>query len=416
MTARPHFRRRSVRLCTAALIVGVTLAPSRAEAASLTVTLTMNGVQDPTGLIGLEKGDILVIQVRGTYPSCFTFNADAVAAQNKVDKATGEAPQPEDVTFHIIYDGTATGYRIKATRIQNGPSFCSAVPVAGIPDLDHTVLIQEYGWQIATTGAFTVDTLTDPVFYLTPTTQGSQAGYLVAENKDARSTFSLGLAAMIHLYSSSPTTLRLFKSQTVSWAPISFGLGINTSGATSYFMGTSIKVGDSFYFTVGAALGQEKRLPDGVTTMPPTNFTTNANALSSLPTRTATSIFFAFSYSFIDVGLTRFTKQFEDPAPQNAGNGAAPNTGNNSNAQQIQLTPTTGPAGQAVNITVPGAAFVGDKAKDAVTVTVNGNPVDVTATNGTDLIPITIPQDAKGVVTVKVTYNGNSSEAKFTVK
>ncbi len=287
------------------------------------------GIQDPEGSIQLEQGEELTINIIHTFQECFKYNFEAVPVTPPKSAIQGDTPPPplqeKTVTFHVNHDRSFGSYKITITKKDDLTGTlktqCDAVSPQK-PDT-YTVTVGTYGWTLGFAGAFTADKLTDPVFSLHPgTQQGADGqptkGYFVEKNKGAEDSFRLGSAAMIHLYHSNPNRLKFLgiRHYDIYWAPLSFGLGINGGSQAHYFLGTSVKFGDQAFLTVGGVFGPRKRLPDGIT-----NFTTDQNALSSLPTKNGSALFVGISYTFISVSKDTFQSLFKEKTP------AAPSQG-----------------------------------------------------------------------------------------
>jgi IPT/TIG domain len=383
----------------------------RAQATRQTVRIDHStGVVSPAGSIGLANGEEFVVALDNTYPSCYTYNVEVVQPAAVQEK--GVALTPETVLFVVKHDGRATAYRIRATRRATADAAC---PLASG---SWEIPVEPHEWALALTGAFTIDGLTDPAFFLEPTTrpgvpgQPDQAGFHAKRDKNAEDSFTLGLASMIHLFHSNPAYLRVFVDE-VTWSPVSFGIAVaGENSSAKYFLGTSLKVSSKFYLTVGYAFGPERRLPTGVTT---STFLENANALNSLPTRRTSRPFVALSYSFIDVSPSRFKNLFVEPKPEAK---ATPGGGEASPpALVISLDPKEGPAGTPVKITVSGAAFTGDPEKDTISVDEKNVQPTASIKKGATEAVISIPEGSKGSLSIVVEIDGVfSAPQEFVVK
>lgn len=311
--------------CCMTIVTVFLLAISGQAKAQTIVTIDhRTNVQNPEGLIQVAQGQQLTIKVLNTFPECFDYNFEPVLAPTTQAQRSArvKAAQPlkaEDVTFNINHDRQFGSYKITITAkdLSKDPSLkdqCDALPQKA---QTYVVTITTYGWSVGFAGAFTADRLTDPVFSLRPgkqvTGEGANQmttdGFFVEKNKSAEDSARLGAAAMVHLFHSDPERFS-WKRFSVNWAPLSFGLGVDNGSQAHYFLGTSVKFGDQAFLTAGYVFGPRKRLPDGVH-----DFTTDQNALSSLPTKNSSAFFVGISYTFISVTRDTFQNAFKQNAP-----------------------------------------------------------------------------------------------------
>lgn len=203
-----------------------------------------------------------------------------------------------------VHSATFRGYVLEIAQKAGAPPVpATCLSQGGNPqtpcnlkDLTVVLEVPESSWEVEGGGAFTVSTLTDPKFYLVPQGQANR----VQEDTEARDQAKLGIAAFAHLHH------RRFPK----WDILSFGLGVNDAGRTSYFFGTGLRLGGKVTVLGGAVLGQVDRLPTGVNTTDPVS---DANVLSSLGRRTAWGGFFAVTFSFVGNALDELKKPFAPP-------------------------------------------------------------------------------------------------------
>ena len=283
------------------------------------VTVILNharGFANPSGTIELRKNQHLHVRIEETNADCFTYNA-ARATPAPGIKAM-DASHPDTVLFDIIHDGKTPAYKISVVkRTGADPAKCT------LDNREWQIDVTTLEWSIAFAGGFTFDKLTNPVFELEKarrTTGDGDAtveGFRVERSRDAQDSYKLGLAAMMHLYHSDDSVLRVGKENRVhlNWVPLSFGLGVSDQSSVRYFVGTSVRAGDKFFLTGGRVFGSVDRLPNGVQEH---HFTTDSAALSTLGSRTDRAWFFALSYSILGVDVSPFKKGFEpkSPAPE----------------------------------------------------------------------------------------------------
>lgn len=305
---RGRKRTRAVLLATAALLLGQAAAQAgKAPKAPLAVVFDHGMDQAATvDYLELRKGERFQIVISETYPSCFVYNFKAVeiTPDDKTRADAGRGPKKGSYLFApIVHDGKDRDYLVYINKNLKAPDNCSAVDLAergeGNP---WTVQVRTFGWEIGFAGGFTADTLTDPQFALTAAKRevaqadGStqmEDGFRVVAQPEAEDDYELGAAAMIHIFNSNPSR-KLWRR----WAPLTFGLSVNQGSEVRYFFGSSARFGDQAFLTAGIVFGSEDRLPGGLD-LADNNFTTNANALQTLPTRTDSAIFVGISYTFL---------------------------------------------------------------------------------------------------------------------
>ncbi len=300
-----------------------------------------NGSVSALGTIHRRRGDTVHIQLIDTDTDCFAYNASVVETPKAADGK--ELPFTNVVDFYTTFWGDPITVSIEARQI-NTSTVCAgaAEHVAGKTPGPWLVNITTDGWDLAFSGAYLADTVTDPVYALVPGKKqidpepaAKTAGFSVQRFKEQEDRWHRGVAAMVHVIHTDP---RAFAWHDIAWAPISFGLGIGDNADVRYYLGTGIRWGDKFYLTAGPMIGSSKRLPNGLTTdtQLEANFTTNASALATLPTRTRTGFFVGVSYSFATVNANSFNGPFAAVAPKPAQAAATSQT----------QTPTTGNASE----------------------------------------------------------------------
>jgi hypothetical protein len=142
---------------------------------------------------------------------------------------------------------------------------------------------QSAGWDLALTGGFVANGLTDPVWALATAT-GSPIR-VVQRQTQQESDVALGAAMFVQVHHAR-----------YDWvAPLSFGLGLRDSGRAVLYFGSALRFGAHASFTAGAAVGPVAALPAGVIEG---RALADSNALSNLVTRTTTSWFAGVTYTF----------------------------------------------------------------------------------------------------------------------
>jgi hypothetical protein len=139
------------------------------------------------------------------------------------------------------------------------------------------------GWDLALTGGFVMNGLTDPVYALGNKT--GQPSRVVIRTTDQESTVSLGVAMFGQVY-----------HDRYPWiAPLSFGIGIRGDSRAMFYLGSALRFGSHASLTAGAAIGPVATLPAGVVEG---RTVIETNLLSNLPTRTTHSWFAGVTYTF----------------------------------------------------------------------------------------------------------------------
>lgn len=280
------------------------------------------GLQSPFGLVELAHQEKFTIAITNTLPDCFDYNAEAVRAteEDPTAEGAGRSLEPETIRFSVTHDRQIGSYKISATLkdFPEGDGFKDSCTTS-LSNQEWTITVTTHGWAIGFAGAYTYDELTNPAFSLRPgqqvTGEGENRtttdGFFVERDRDAEDSFNLGAAAMIHLFHTDPNTFAIFGRRTdIHWAPLSFGLGVGDGSKVKYFVGTSLRIGDQAFLTGGLLFGPRNRLPNGLS-----DFTTDQNALATLPTRNDSAIFFGISYAFISTGRDVFQNAFSQATP-----------------------------------------------------------------------------------------------------
>jgi len=299
--------------------------PSDSSTPPVDVTIyhAKGGIQDPAGTIIKRPGDNVRIRIANTNTHCYAFNQTVTPTTTRNEETPAVAIQrfDEDVFFNARYDGTPLTITIAAFR-RDTSSACDpgGERKPGQDPGPWQINVTTDGWDLAFSGAFTGDKLTDPVFSIKPgsepsPTPGGQStpGYFVTQEHGRQDKYRLGSAAMVHLYHTDPNALGW---RGINWAPVSFGLGVGDSAHVRYYLGTGVRFDKKLFLTVGSVFGPVKALPSSVGA---DGFTTDANALAATSSRTLRKIFFSVSYSFIGVGADAFKGPFGTATPAPSG-------------------------------------------------------------------------------------------------
>jgi hypothetical protein len=360
-----------------------------------------SGVLSPGGPVALGRDDVLTIHVTHTFNGCFQFLTTLTPAPVGAERS-GEPLVNIDVP--VRYDGKAAGITLSIKYLPGLLPERRAI-CEELPERDVQIPVENLAWTLGFAGAFTADSLTDPVFFLEPGTKKingtDTAGFNVRKNSDAKDTATLGTAAMIHLYHTDPDRYRSLLGS--NWAPVSFGLGVGADSKTKYLFGTSMRWDEHLYLTGGIAFGSVKRLPNTFDTGDH-SFTTNANALDNLPSRNRVGVFFSVSYTFLGRNLRDangpFMSAFSTVAGGGGGAGGAASTG-------IKLSALTVKPGTTLEITPTSGTF-GPSSDAKSSVKLGSIPLkapDLGAKWTDSKITVTVPSLTPGNVNVTVTKN-----------
>ena len=248
------------------------------------------------GLLELNPNDKIEFKIVETIKACFLYNADPVAQTPPATFQTHgrtALPATDVVTITTTHQRRVAKYKIEITpRPGADAEGCKA-----LRPLTKEISVATLGWEVGVAGAFTVDGLRSPKYFLAP--QGTNPEtYAVTRNRGAEDSTNTNLAIMIHVFNTSWNGWH-----SLEWAPISFGVGF--SDTTRYMAGTSLKLGDVFFLTGGYLIGKVDRLPTG---LQEGMITTDANAINSTNQKNDTSWFVGFSYQF---GSTEATKRLK---------------------------------------------------------------------------------------------------------
>ncbi|MGH8176844.1 MAG: hypothetical protein ACREV5_11340 [Steroidobacter sp.] len=261
--------------------------------------------QTQQGSLRLRPGDAITFVVTNTYKPCFYYNAVSVDdPPAKGDAFLAEIPDDAHFEFpRTTHDSGTAVYEVSAT-LKDGSECAERAKQLGLKSHEWSVDVETLGWSIGLAGAFAIDKLTDPVFFLEPAANGAVQGFTVGRDSSAEDDTNQDLAIMIHLYNSGWNRARPNASllhtllDGVTWAPLSFGVGFKDNAR--YYLGTSLRFGDAGYLTLGKVFGKVDRLPSG---MAVGDFTENGNALATLGARSDNAIFLSLSYKFLSTGL-----------------------------------------------------------------------------------------------------------------
>lgn len=310
-----------------------------------------SGVLSPGGPVALGRDDILTIHVSNTFNNCFQFLPTLTPARTGLERS-GEPLVNIDVP--VRYDGKAAGITL-SIKYQPGLSPERRAICEELPEREVQIPVENLAWALGFAGAFTADSLTDPVFFLEPGTKEingtDTAGFNVRKNSDAKDTATLGTAAMIHLYHTDPDRYSSLLGS--NWAPVSFGLGVGADSKAKYLFGTSLRWDEHLYLTGGIAFGSVKRLPNTLDTRDH-SFTTNANALDNLPSHNRVGVFFSVSYTFLGRNLRDANGPFMSALSAVAGSGGG--TGGGASTD-IKLSATTVKPGATLEIMPTNGTF-----------------------------------------------------------
>jgi len=261
--------------------------------------------------IQVKEGDVLRFRIVNTNPTCYSFNLEETKSTGPAPNAAlaTERPHTEQVVLSTIHLESTAGYEIKVTRR-------AAVSEKQCPyEKTWRIEIQTVGWELGFAGAYVVDRLTNPAFALRPGT-GTNAGTneIIVEN-DKEDSWNRRAAAMVHLFNSGSFDW----GKGVSWAPLSFGIGIASNEDAAYYLGTGLKFGKQAFLTGGVSIGSRDELGPGLSVG---SFISEPNL--PLKSRTDTAVFIGISFSFLNANISQKLQQpFNTVAPK-----PEPDTGN----------------------------------------------------------------------------------------
>lgn len=231
--------------------------------------------------IRLTDGKQFVIRVVNTVADDFTYvvtGATAVSQTPSQSRITAGA----DTTMHdecVTHQKQFGGYMMRVEK--------KADAASTLPNKTILVFVDTDDWNYEVAGAFTVSGLQDPIWSLQSQGGGSYkiVGFVDTATDKKSDPVRLGVASFITAYHSAYPHLG-----------ITFGIGIDEGKRPTYYPGLTLRMGKAAGLTGGVALGAVRRLPNSLSEGATV---TDVNALSDLPTRTAVSWFFGFSYSFL---------------------------------------------------------------------------------------------------------------------
>jgi len=296
------------------------------------ITFSHTGASATTiGDVHAASGQKIDVYVTNTNTKCYAFNGKAVVAKQPTANLRQEFLFTETVgPFEAEMRDDPFEITIEARSINSDPA-CKpgGERIEGGTPGPWKIRVLREGWDIAFAGAYTADTATNPVYGLVagqkqvdPSPAPKTSGFFIKRFREQEDAYRLGAAAMVHVFHTSPST---FAWHDIAWVPVSFGLGVGEASQVRYFLGTGIRFGPKFFLTAGPVIGSVKTLPAGLVADnadDPAGFTTNANALGSMGSRTRTGFFVGVSYTFAGVGPSSFTGPFTQVHP--SGGAGAP--------------------------------------------------------------------------------------------
>jgi hypothetical protein len=248
-----------------------------------------NGTVSTQGLLELLPREQIEFVVTETITSCFLYNATAVT-EDPAAAGTAQLTATDEVRWTTTHQRGTAKYKIEITRRPNA----AAETCSSLDPLEKDISVATLGWEIGLAGAFTIDGLQTPEYFLAPQSGTTPQEYVVTRDRGAESELNTDLAILIHLHNT-----KWARDWPVEWAPVTFGVGFGDS--TRYLFGTSAKFGNAFFLTAGYLVGKVNRLPTGIAEG---SITTDANALNSKPQKNDSSWFVGFSYQFLSSGAS----------------------------------------------------------------------------------------------------------------
>ncbi len=281
------------------LALVVFFSSTRLHAADHPVVLDHTTKSQSTVNLLVSNNDTITFQITNTNPYCFTYNSRMPSKiEGEGKRSFRSTDTGTTVEISVTHQSNFTRYVLDIQkRNANGCQDDNR-----LDDYTFSVNVQTLGWAIDFSGAFYISDLVSSKYFLEPgkTSEGNDI-FVVRRNSDVENSFARGLALLVHLYDG-----RKDLTKNIVWAPISFGIGINES--TDYFVGTSLKFGDAMYLSLGALFADVDEIP---VDLKKDGFTTNANALDTLGSKSDSGLFISFSYAFGgEAASARFTGLF----------------------------------------------------------------------------------------------------------
>jgi len=396
------------------------------------VTFSHAGTGPTTiGDVHAASGQIVKIKVTDTNTHCFTFNP-TVVSNPQIARALESKGLSANETVEFDLEMRDDPLEVTIEARKGSDPQCDTLGLSerltGKQPPPWKVRILREGWDVAFAGAYTADTVTNPVFGLVagqkqidPAPAAKTAGFFVKSFPKQEDAYRLGAAAMVHVFHTSPSA---FSWHDISWTPVSFGLGVGEASQVRYFLGSGVRFGSKFFLTGGVVVGSVKTLPAGLIANnadDPAGFTTNANALGAMGSKTRAGAFVGVSYTFAGVGPSSFTGPFTAVQPAVAGvQSTAADFSLSSQPSEVSVIQT-----QSVDSIIT-VSFSGNF-KDEVTLSAKDLPTDMTAKfeqptlKATGISKITLTTKATTPIrpepyTVTVTGTGGDKARWTTIK
>jgi hypothetical protein len=168
-----------------------------------------------------------------------------------------------------------------AARRTAAPFFLATLLLAAAP-----ATARAQGWDMALTGGFVANGLTDRVYAL-----GNVPGRptrVIVRQTDQEDAVSVGVAMFAQIY-----------HDRHDWvAPVSIGLGLRSDARATVYMGSALRFGSHASLTGGVAIGPVATLPPGLSEG---SSVADTNQLTNLATRTTASWFAGLTYTFASI-------------------------------------------------------------------------------------------------------------------
>ena len=251
-----------------------------------------------------DDGELFSIRIDNTCEIAFSYEVrgilieepDSITQADAVQKHSRgmltDLPSLKPKTLDVRHDQSYGGYIVNMVKLVESPLCQESSELESRTLMIHT---PRRNWNVAFSGGFVVSGLTNPVYALRPhpTEPGKSQ---IVEDPGKRDTASLGIATFVHMYHERRPRFGIM-----------FGLGLQESDQTEYYIGGGLRLSDRATINLGLSLGPVSRLPGGIDIMEPI---ADNNILTNLPTRVQESWFFGISFSFINVGDDRLRRPF----------------------------------------------------------------------------------------------------------
>lgn len=276
--------------------------------AGVTVTFNHEAKAPVLQSVKLAHGESFDVVIKNTVPDKFNYEIAGIVKASD-DVSSQAADSFESYTLTHQHDQQFGGYYVNITKVD--PSLEVKVGSSELTNAQFIIAVETVSWELEFTGGFTFSNVTDRVYAIKTMTDDSGQSHTVIQDHDAEDDQRLGVAAFINVYN----------ERSPSWA-LTFGLGVNDSSDTTYYLGPTYRFSDKASVTLGYTVGSVESLPPGVdvdsTVMDPT-------ILNNLGSKNEGGWFGAFSYKFLG-NKNAFQKPFAGDSTTPAAGAESPSS------------------------------------------------------------------------------------------